>query len=440
MNARLRRPAWSIALLLSACTGSQGPKGDPGAAGTGQSALLATSAEPAGANCAAGGAKIESGLDANGNGALDPGEVNAALTRYACNGATGPTGPAGPPGLEGPQGLQGLQGLQGIQGIQGLQGTQGVVGPPGPPGPPGADGSLRIYGDGSAGALSISSNTSWNTAPPTNLNFTDCTVGGISTFTVPSGTVIRCTGTFTLRGGSIIRVSPGTAGHVRGRPADAGASASGAGDGEVRAGVTTTLIEGGAGGVALSPLQARMLRYPGVRAGGGGGLPGHNASGVTASQGGGSLVILVQGAADISGNIIADSLPSNGSGGGGGSGGMVIIASRTSIGGNGTIGAPGTVGTGGTNCLGGGGGGGGGIVHLHAPVITHSGTIAVGGGNPGGLGVNNCLDAVAGGGGGALGGNGGDGETIQADGTHVAATAGASGLSLQTLADPTPCF
>jgi hypothetical protein len=54
----------------------------------GLNALILLTAEPAGANCgAAGGSKVETGLDANRNGTLEAGEVNAAQTRYVCNGA-----------------------------------------------------------------------------------------------------------------------------------------------------------------------------------------------------------------------------------------------------------------------------------------------------------------------------------------------------------------
>jgi len=58
--------------------------GPPGAPGTGAT----VAAEPAGANCANGGAKV---TDGNGN------------TAYACTGATGPTGPAGLAGTTGQQ-------------------------------------------------------------------------------------------------------------------------------------------------------------------------------------------------------------------------------------------------------------------------------------------------------------------------------------------------
>ncbi|MGN6520528.1 MAG: DUF7151 family protein [Dokdonella sp.] len=74
--------------------GMQGPQGIAGAAGAdGFNTLLATSAEPSGANCAAGGTLVRVGLDTNRNGVLDAGEVNAAQNRYICNGAAAPTIP-----------------------------------------------------------------------------------------------------------------------------------------------------------------------------------------------------------------------------------------------------------------------------------------------------------------------------------------------------------
>jgi hypothetical protein len=68
-------------------TGSQGPAGTNGT--NGLNALIKTTTEPAGANCTNGGTKIETGLDANGNGVLDAGEVNASQTKYLCNGLSG---------------------------------------------------------------------------------------------------------------------------------------------------------------------------------------------------------------------------------------------------------------------------------------------------------------------------------------------------------------
>jgi hypothetical protein len=74
-------------------TGAQGIQGIQGIAGTngtnGKNTLILTTSEPAGANCATGGVKQEYGIDANGNGTLEAGEVNAALTKYICNGLSG---------------------------------------------------------------------------------------------------------------------------------------------------------------------------------------------------------------------------------------------------------------------------------------------------------------------------------------------------------------
>jgi hypothetical protein len=113
-------------------TGPQGVAGTNGANGTnGQNTLVKTTTESAGANCTTGGVKIEYGLDANSNGILDAGEINATLTKYVCNGATGATGSPGSIGLTGPQGPQGIQGPVGATGATGLtgpQGTQGVAG------------------------------------------------------------------------------------------------------------------------------------------------------------------------------------------------------------------------------------------------------------------------------------------------------------------------
>jgi hypothetical protein len=69
--------------------GAQGPQGQAGVNGTnGLNALIKTTTESAGVNCTNGGTKIETGLDANGNGVLDVGEVNAGQTKYVCDGAS----------------------------------------------------------------------------------------------------------------------------------------------------------------------------------------------------------------------------------------------------------------------------------------------------------------------------------------------------------------
>jgi hypothetical protein len=90
-------------------TGDPGQKGDPGVTGAtgpqgaaGITSLVVQLPEAAGVNCAAGGTKIESGLDANGNQSLDAAEVTAIS--YVCDGAAGPTGAQGDPGAPGAPG------------------------------------------------------------------------------------------------------------------------------------------------------------------------------------------------------------------------------------------------------------------------------------------------------------------------------------------------
>lgn len=113
--------------------GPQGPAGPIGPNGTnGLNATVRTSAEAAGANCSTGGFKTEFGTDSNGNGTLDNGEVNAALTRYVCNGSQGPAGANGVQGPAGPVGPVGATGANGPQGPTGATGATGAQGPAGP--------------------------------------------------------------------------------------------------------------------------------------------------------------------------------------------------------------------------------------------------------------------------------------------------------------------
>jgi len=74
--------------------GQLGNRMDAMAAGTGGSSgangltsLVVVAAEPAGANCAAGGSRITAGVDTNSNNVLDAGEVTS--TGFACNGING---------------------------------------------------------------------------------------------------------------------------------------------------------------------------------------------------------------------------------------------------------------------------------------------------------------------------------------------------------------
>lgn len=81
--------AAEISTTRYVCNGAEGAAG--------RASLSAITAEPAGANCSAGGSRLTSGLDGNGNGVLDTAEVTS--TTYACNGSTGATGAAGNDGF-----------------------------------------------------------------------------------------------------------------------------------------------------------------------------------------------------------------------------------------------------------------------------------------------------------------------------------------------------
>jgi Collagen triple helix repeat (20 copies) len=145
----------SAVALLSACGGGAETIGL-----SGQNIALRTTAEPAGASCAAGGTKIEAGPDVNASGVLDDPEVNS--TAYVCNGqsglagtaGTGLTGPIGPAGAPGTPGVAGAPGAVGATGATGPAGATGAAGPPGggssttpgPTGPAGATGTTGAIG------------------------------------------------------------------------------------------------------------------------------------------------------------------------------------------------------------------------------------------------------------------------------------------------------
>ncbi|HEV7730874.1 MAG TPA: hypothetical protein VGR62_01870 [Candidatus Binatia bacterium] len=326
---------------------------------------------------------------------------------------------------------------------------EGALGPVGPPGAPGSDGlpgpggELRIYGDGSAGAGVADSITSLET---TNLQFTDLTIPTGATTFVASGTVIRCTGTFTNNGTLV--VGDGAEGarfffantnsvELASRGAHPGVSRGAAMSGERAMGVSSNP---GAGGTALEARQARRLLVPGVVGGGGGGYgSGQGGSGGT---GGGSVTILAATAVLNNGVIDASSHSQQTFGTGGGAGGVIIIASRGSISNNGVLRADGT--EGGDSFLdgAGGGGGGGGLVHLLAPVINAVGSVSVAGGPPGAQGSPGSVTTpfrYGGGGGGACGGQGGQGGDVN-NSSPGAASAGSPGQTFESLLDPTSLF
>jgi hypothetical protein len=158
-------------------TGAQGPIGLTGATGpagtngtNGQNALAKTTTEAAGSNCTTGGVKMEYGLDANNNGTLDVAEINAALTKYVCNGAVGATGAQGAQGIQGATGAQGPIGLTGATGPTGAQGPIGLTGATGATGIQGAVGTNGTNGTNGQNALAKTT---------TEAAGANCTTGGV---------------------------------------------------------------------------------------------------------------------------------------------------------------------------------------------------------------------------------------------------------------------
>jgi hypothetical protein len=328
--------------------------------------------------------------------------------------------------------------------LRGPAGTNGTNGTNGADGSSGANGSLRIYGDGSAGALSISTSTTFDDQHVKQ--WTDCYIDAGATVTVPSGTVLRCSGTFTNNG--TITVSPSLAtqyGSLQNSattyPAIRLAGISGVGWGRTQAsngqaGDTSSILAGGGGGFSMTAAMARTILHPGPIGGGAGG----SGLGAFGAAGGGSLTILAGGALVNNGTIQANGDDASSTGGGGGAGGIIILASKTSFSQSGTISAEGGNGATFSVSRGPGGGGGGGIVHILAPTITDAGSRSVAAGVAGAAGGAGSVTATirsGGGSGGSCAGSGGAGGSVLTDNSTGTASAGTAGLSLSTESDPT---
>jgi hypothetical protein len=347
-------------------------------------------------------------------------------------------------------GSEGAQGPEGPPGSPGEMGTMGTMGDKGEPGDPGADGQLRIYGDGSAGALTVAANGVLfeGIAADGNLQFTDVTINAGVALTVPSGTIIRCNGTFTNNG--TIVVLDGAAGGRSTSVNNTVGTGTVPGSASANPGVSRVAAQsgelgdasrvGGVGGGGLSAGEARVLLKPTVGGGGGGVCPAQAANG-SGGDGGGAFVVLAGGAIANTGAINAAGLDGLG-GGGGGAGGFVVLASPTSISNTGTLDLSGGDGGVATNRNAGGGGGSGGIVHFLSPAIT-TGTPNITGGLGAaavGAGSVTAIPRAGGGGGGAAGSTGGTGGTVNAVGSTTAGTNGGLGHVLQTQVDPTALF
>ena len=298
-----------------------------------------------------------------------------------------------------------------------------------------------IYGDGSAGNLAVSSNTSFTGL---NAQFENITIDAGQTLQLNSGTILRCTGNFVNNGtievrigslGGMRRESPPTKDFNATRFPHQGLSLIAATQSSYG---TDAVIGGAAGGIAQnmnSVIAARLYhgRSP-AGSGGSGSLLG--------GQGGGAVYILCYGSITNRGLIFANGGTAV-NGGGGGAGGLIVLASATAVHNtnDGVILASGGDGGGESSNTGGGGGGGGGIIHLAAPTITSAGTTQVTGGSAGNSsGSVTDSPRYGGGGGGAFGGTGGSGATVNNDNTQVAAQAGNDGLVVLNEVDPSGIF
>lgn len=333
-------------------------------------------------------------------------------------GATGPAGPAGPPGPAGPTGATGAPGSPGTNGTDG---APGATGPAGPQGPPGANGADFVYGDGSAGAFTATNGT----LDVSNPQFTNFTVPAGVTLHIPSGTTIRCSGTFTNNGTIIVDPAGGIeGGAILSLSSFMGEACLFTHGGIARQrpipnflGFDSTV--GSPVGLAFPAAQLKALTSIGPVGGSTGG-PGRDLNNrLVTALGGGSLRVIAKGAVANSGAITAlgeagidgvalDELPA----GGGAGGGVIIVASATSITQGGLIDVSGGAGGAGktsSSIIGPGGGGGGGLIRLMAPSIGGAGENRV---NAGAIGTLPAFDPMndnlrPGQAGGASAGNGG---------------------------------
>jgi hypothetical protein len=142
------------------CYGSNGVNGSDVTEGTsavdgdkgsdGSASEFVVTEEPAGENCPAGGSKIETRFDANGNGTFEESEVSV---HYICNGDSpqGSQGEKGKQGIAGTDGKDGADGVKGERGDKGEQGDQGIAGEQGETGPDGFDSLVSVV-DEAAGS------------------------------------------------------------------------------------------------------------------------------------------------------------------------------------------------------------------------------------------------------------------------------------------------
>ena len=301
-------------------------------------------------------------------------------------------------------------------------------------------------GDGSAGDLTISANTSWATTAPANTNFANCTIDASFQLTVLAGTTIRCSGTFTNNGTLQVlggAISRGTSFNTSGSGSSGASMTTHPGD--TRAAATPGMFDDDAivdpatlqGGVGGSPLlidEVRVSTFDRYKIGGGSGSGPFNSI-----RGGGLVKIYAQGAIVNAGTITANGDSTGTAAHAGGGGGIVILASRTSVDNSGgTISVTGGGGGASNGAWGGnGGGGGGGIIIMASPTTPVLGTETVTGGTAGTASTTLTNEVrTAGGGGGAGGGTGGNGGQVISTGAASVAADGSAGFVVTLEIDP----
>jgi hypothetical protein len=351
-------------------------------------------------------------------------------------------------------------GATGAKGDRGDTGATGATGAPGEPGQNGAIGSSAnleelVYGVEGGEDITYSNTTGQNTYIAPTIPYRNITINNNVTLVVPSGSTVRCTGTFT-NNGTIVSFDDYA---NEGGSAAAGTSDSTtidvlrsnyrpnlfgtiASNGEVgRAGGT---ISGGSRSRGLT-FQSEDLRIaetiwnpPGTACGLGG------MGGRTPSDCGGSFRIISKEELVNNGEIQAHGRQGS-IGAGGSSGGIVILASKVSVINTGSIDVRGGNGGSSSSDSAAGGGGGGGLIRMIAPIVNSQAggdaTINVDGGSAGFTVFGQPVSATVrfgGGAGGALIGDGGFGGTINSDGSLTnGSDPGGEGLIDVLQTDPT---
>lgn len=256
-------------------------------------------------------------------------------------------------------------------------------------------------GDGSDGALSVSSGTTTIDLGGAAIfikNYSSISITGTAklAFSNPhaNGTIIifKCNGNVTITSSTVPCIEVSSLGAAGGAGASTATTAGTAGTGGLGnifstgaggGGVQSPTNTGGSAGTAVGSYSTRFFKVANliVGAGGGGGGTGSGTGG-TGGRGGGAFYLECKGSLNFTGTINANGANggngTNAAGGGGGGGGSVVMLYNSLTANSGTINtSKGTGGTTSTTNVGGGGGGGGGAV---------AGSAALGSGQPGGDG------------------------------------------------------